>query len=74
MCEHSLSSITDEADDTLVAVVTLVAVGRGAELFHVGQPRPLLSKNTLDDVANSVAYVCTSMVCLVIWVGYHSLL
>ena len=64
VCTRSLSSIiSDEADATLVAaVVTLVAVGRGAMLLHVGQPCPLRSHNTEGELESSVACVCSSLV------------
>ena len=66
LCAHarSLSSIiSDEVDAPLAAaVVTLVAVGRGALLLQVGQPRPLLSHGTKSELENSVGCVCSSLV------------
>ena len=61
----SLSSISGDSDAALLVVVTLVAVGHGAQLLRVGQPRPLLSSDAKDSdggAETSEAVVCISVV------------
>ena len=52
----SLSSISDEED----VYVTLVAVGRGSQLFNVGQPRPFFGTGSGE--SSSVVWTCTTLV------------